>query len=352
MEERIEFVMKRIILATVFFISLLFVFNCVSVYASNNSAEKVIERDLQMYAIAISDGKDNIKELQFSTPIQVSTENNNDNHGGISFVMNNGKCVGYITVIKANDCYYTNFTHKIIEAVDRAMVEGKSVTAYIKNAGGEDAILDFIINENSTRSNLVLNNVPINIENDVANISSSTNYASLNIPFVSNTSINGRGICWAACIAAVANYRHNYHYTASGVYYSLQTQYSGNPEGSDLWFNRGFQNIILTNCVKITSNLYYYSLYPLLQSDKPVIFDVYNSNETVGHSIVCRYAYKGTSSVMYGFMDPNFAGESGTYRYVTITGTNGNLSNFVYAPNGETGTIYTKVKACRYENEI
>ena len=65
-------------------------------------------------------------------------------------------------------------------------------------------------------------------------------YVSLNVPYVANSTINGEKICWAACIAAVSNFRMNTHYRALDIYNALNDSYLGTPEGNNLWYRRGF----------------------------------------------------------------------------------------------------------------
>ena len=80
--------------------------------------------------------------------------------------------------------------------------------------------------------NCTLNQISFSNHNIVHNTRETTDYyVNLQVARVANANVNGHGLCWAACVAAVSNYRMNTSYTALNIYNALDAIYSGTPVG-------------------------------------------------------------------------------------------------------------------------
>jgi len=139
--------------------------------------------------------------------------------------------------------------------------------------------------------------------------------------------VDGAGLCWAACIAAVSNYRMSTSYDAMDIYDALDDLCSGTPEGTNTWYKRGYTYCGMT-CT-CTSGMSFTSLYTQLSSNhKPAIFGMYRSG--AAHTIVCKYFEGGNEYATYGFMDPN---KTNTV-YIQFSDPNLDPDNFVCRSRG------------------
>lgn len=314
--------------------------NCETAFCTTKSnLKESIENDLQMYSIVIGEEYGDFDKLCYSQPINIQT-NTGKTAGMISFVSLNGKCVGYFTINEIDSRYVTTFSPEKNEIIDAALKENVGISVTLSGMEIEKPYFSFELDPiygEKLENNLVI--VDDNFSHTNTTNATGT-YTSLNVPIEANIRINGAGICWAACVASLARYR-GMSYNAAGVYYTLQSIYGGTPVGTTLWFNRGFREILSELCMTTTMTMNYSSINNYLLTDNPLILDIFTSDGSIGHSIICRYVYQGANSVMYGFMDPNYD----VYRYVTINGSSGSFSNFYYAPD----YTYTEVRYYRYE---
>lgn len=173
------------------------------------------------------------------------------------------------------------------------------------------------------------------------NVSSKAgNSCSLSVPIISNASINGKGLCWAACSAMIGNYRTEIYRSATDLFSLLQRQYGGTPYGDDPWYQRAFRTYDLVY-YKEDGGMHFFSLLSILQWNRPIIFSVrQNWYSFTWHDIVLRGLDGGNEYAVYSFADPNFT--SG-YLYVQVSDVSG--ASFPIVTNSG---IYTIWKATRY----
>lgn len=149
----------------------------------------------------------------------------------------------------------------------------------------------------------------------------------LEVPFVANDLDDyNRGLCWAASICAISDYRGGKDITPYQLYKALETKYQSVPTGTSVWILRGFEYVGFSS--SRVNPISWSSLYNKLYSGLPVMFNVARSGGA--HSVVCRYFVGGDGYAIYGFMDPNVS----SYVYITYNDASLSPGNFVY-DNGQ-----------------
>lgn len=127
-------------------------------------------------------------------------------------------------------------------------------------------------------------------------------YVSLTVPQVDNDTVDGVGLCWAAAVASVSNYRKGTSYDAMDIYDALEGLYSGTPAGIPTQYSRAYSycNMFYT----YTDPMEFVELYDALDSkNRPVILS--ENGSYIGHAVVLRYLCGGNEYTTYGFVDPN-----------------------------------------------
>ncbi len=187
-----------------------------------------------------------------------------------------------------------------------------SVTRYALTAASEAELGSY------EKSKAKLKAVDVDVESSSATVSTArtaSTYAarsngdyfkSLAVEYVSNDAAEGAGLCWAACIAAVLNYRTSRYYDATKVYYDLKSIYSGTPVGNTTWYERGFALGSLS-CTTVSEGMEFIDIYDTLSANKPIICSVSTGHFIwdSSHAVVLKYVMGGNEYATYGFMDPN-----------------------------------------------
>ncbi len=147
------------------------------------------------------------------------------------------------------------------------------------------------------------------------------NNISLGVPIITNQQDpNGNWLCWAACCAAIIKFRTGYTYSAVTLYNALHNAYSesvyGLPCGTPAWIQRAYSMHNLTYHY-YADTLYEENVLELMEAYIPILFGLYNNsnmyNATLGHNVVCR-SYEDTgTTIILGFMDPNYTYYKYTY---------------------------------------
>ena len=167
-------------------------------------------------------------------------------------------------------------------------------------------------------------------------------------PYVANDSYNNKGLCWAACVASVVNYRKgNVAETAYSIFMDCweTVDYSDDdiPDGSDSWVIIAFEENGINNITYEANSLPVDYIEVLLGTySKPIIITVYRYDElggvAGGHAIVVYEFYNGGGYGYTKVMDPNYSS------YITITvpyETLQNTASFPYVPTWNTNIRYT-----------
>lgn len=137
--------------------------------------------------------------------------------------------------------------------------------------------------------------------------------ASLNVSHVHNTTCDyGHGLCWAACVAMMVNYRDGKSLTASDVWRATKTSEDPDPEGDIETVSHAFDkynyshNTYKDQCISASEVL------GALSSNKPVhmaISGKKTNGEKIGHGVViCGISIENATStsadITYTINDP------------------------------------------------
>ena len=124
-----------------------------------------------------------------------------------------------------------------------------------------------------------------------------------NLPLINNdyNDSMSAGICWAACLASMFNFRIATQLTAKDVYNYLKTYYpSTEPQSGQLSYSRFFARYGIP-CNFFSSPLGYETVKSCLNGDKPVICQIYNVyNGSVAHAVLLQAARR-SNSIPSGF---------------------------------------------------
>lgn len=278
-------------------------------------------------------------------------EGNNNPNARTFFVFSGDQTIGVLNVTQKDGKLYSTFYFESNLEVENALENGTRIALQKSQVNNCNDIVISVEPANSTFSDVSTNLEYSTIELTPVTIYSQANYISRQIdndsdyyvylselPYISNTTINNVGICWAACVASIANYRVGTNYTASSLYYALKEEYGGTPEGTNVWYSRGYN--LCNMSATVTSTLQWQTLYSLLSSGKPIIFRMTDGAFLfpTKHAIVLKMFSGGNDYTTYGFMDPNFS----TMRTVYMTGSL-DPNDFVYASGSTDYSWYGSV---------
>lgn len=269
------------------------------------------------------------------------------------FLFLEGQCIGVLT-FAYNGRYSSSFIHTKLSQITACAETGEPI-ALIADAGelllstkngvrkllGEkdDSSSDSLSNriiENAAKRKIVLTG--FSDGDDAKEALRGGNY--LSVPIVSNTTSpdTGKGLCWAASIAAIINYRcsdEGANYSALGLYNLLKTAYpgSGYPYGSAQWEQRGF-NIASLTYTHVNAGTTFSNVQNIIDQYRPIYCGLQRTG--AAHAVVIVGYYIGYGYYAYRLMDPNL-----TY-YINVTVDN-TSSNFTYsAPYGITFTNWCR----------
>lgn len=129
------------------------------------------------------------------------------------------------------------------------------------------------------------------------------------LPYVANSTVDGVGICWAACIASRVNYEKGKSLTAKQVYNKCNNatsgRPSGTPEGTGTWIKFGYSLYgIDVTCVNSGKNLS--QITSLLSQNTPISCAFSRSGGA--HEVLLVGVYIDASTNVYTFRDPNETG--------------------------------------------
>lgn len=235
----------------------------------------------------------------------------------IYIVFEDNTIIGMLSVSNINGDFYSSFEYSTYETLQNLYEDGEEI-AFI----GDTQKL-YVIDKSET----------FEIDNEVDNIDTSVNYnfvansgveleraykvdipqavsrqvisfkRNLSVPIVRNTTVNGKGICWAAAIASKVNYLNNQNYLALDIFNSLASTYNAIPAGTKEWTERGYEfyNIPCTykgsmmNCVEVYNNIV---------NDIPIHISL--TDDEVGHAVILSGITINTDgSGVYQLVDSN-----------------------------------------------
>lgn len=273
-------------------------------------------------------GFNSTSEISISKGITIKNWDSNKDTKVIYFVIKNSKVIGKLLVNKSEDgSFQSSFDmddltefEECIKA-DKEFVLGSSKGRLVLykdkkfnnledvNSLGNVSIDEIKIEEknfNKIKKNSILTNKIKNHKNSVRAMSLTTHV--LDVPFTSNSTINGVGICWAASVASIVNYLKGMTYDAKTIYYIVAATNvlvgGDSPAGNVECIKKAFS--LCGAPVNQGSNLSFSSVSSVLGTNQPIYMSLYDSKANVGHGVVLKGAvYLGTSNSFYLLMDPN-----------------------------------------------
>jgi len=298
-------------------------------------------------------------DISISTPVTLNNLDDTSNNKTIYFAISNNSLVGMMTVDKVNGEFassfmlinydelnsaYTNATPISLNIIDESLFlfDGNTKKILIDSKGEG-------VSENQRSSYTTL---PLKIIDDTENVLDIVNYNTrsvilnqqLDVNRVSNSSVNGVGICWAAVVAQNVNYMNKTNYTAKDIYNLCANSYTGTPSGNSTWYERAY-NLCGIDVTINESATNYNQVYGLLSNYRPINMSLRRTDSSgIAHShgvSLSGITVLNTPSMYayYYIVDPNVGRVSVEVPYnVMLDG-----SNFTYvASNTRTYTKWTR----------
>lgn len=321
--------------------------------ALQDSLTDYINESLQHYLSIEYTGE--YDDIQISQGFSV--DGNTDENSRTYFVTDDEQLIGCLSVTLVDGEYRSGFFYdsnpeitaaiknytpiKLIVVDDKLVM--KTADSMVAVSSGIQFDVALALSSESTKRNelneIALKTVNIDATRISSNAESSPQRASdtaisLAVPYVANTAVGGVGICWAASIAAISNYRNGSTYSAVSLYNGLQFDYGGVPKGAEPWYSRGFSACNMGAPV-VTGSAFYSSARSILPGGKPIMVCV--TNMITAHAVVLKYLQQTSNPpydiiTTYGFMDSNYS----STQYAAVH----NGSAFVYAPGATTYNLW------------
>lgn len=260
------------------------------------------------------------------------------------FVLKEGQVVGRLAVFENAGQYTTSYIHGAIDGFNpnnpfQLYLDGNSM--FLRQNFVDIQISGEAQNENYMGEIPVLAQVLYeNNEIEINQIVNRMTYYYLSVSRVSNSSVNGAGLCWAACIAARVNYHQGTSLTARNVYDACNATATGRPSGTPSgipeWIQYGY-SIYGINTTYVTSGRNFGQICNLLSNDTPIHCTFTNGTQV--HGVLLIGVYQEGSSNIYMYRDPN---ESGV---VSINVSNEALNDSTLVTY--TNTVYSFDDWCR-----
>lgn len=309
-----------------------------SIVITTESIDNIIADEISSYSDLISEHI-NADSVEVSNVFPIYR---GDNYNAFQvFLFDDDECFGFLTLSCDAGDVYTSVTFDDLDIIDAYLEQNAFfyVCLYQDENQSTEELTYQIGDAGNSGSELHLRTIDLVTNQPLANYSHIN--VSLNVARVANGTVNGTGICWAASVAAVANYRNGTNYTAQDIYDAMDDMYLGTPAGNTTWYNRAFSYVGL-HCSSESGGVSYSAVNHELSDGNPAIFSVKSTASGVQHAIVCKSIKGYTNGLKYGFMDPNHSGTT----YSALISDASNPDNFVYTSPG--GTVYNSWLYFRY----
>lgn len=335
-----------------FICSLLFVSVSASSISMNETREMLsyIEDVLPIYMLAPEGSAANTFWITQGYSFQ-----NTDRTAEIFFIFDSNGYVGRMIVDRVDNRFTSTLNFEYIQAIEELvynsvpfmLVKPDEYTLLLCWENGTEVLQNItgieIVSNNSDTAILssfdymspILTEVQLS-ESVSPQVDATDYYVALDVKHVKNgLSDEGIGICWAASIAAISNFRQGTNWTAYSLYSAIKKSNMAEPSGTMAWYRTTFNYLGLTP-TSSSSVPSWKTVYNALSATRPLLFHVQrNSNGSASaHAIVCKYFSGGNNQVLLGFMDPN---ESST-QYTTIYSENLDFSELIYTNSAQTYT--------------
>lgn len=312
-------------------------------YAEENKVDEkydYIEKALSKYLLSYEVDTDSVyisKPYNVYNLDEISNDNRTHNEHEVFIVFEGDYIIGMLAVGSAYGTYHSSFEYNsfdilqdIYDNEESLSFVSKDKKLYVEDnnhyypvyGNGDSISYDFRL----TQEKRLDKSYKINILDSTRGMSSIVYQKNLSVPIVQNENINGSGVCWAAVIASKANFIYHDTLSASDVYYTLDTAYSGTPVGSDTWIERGYDlfdipyNFVsgMMNCNGVYNNI---------QNNNPLDLSIQTTDGAVGHGVlISGLTINSDLTGVYRLVDPNCTG------YVDIIASTNMMSgnSFLY----------------------
>lgn len=324
----------------------------IKVFASN---EEVLEMQYVMEVLggylAINDNLE-YNGLTISTQRHIYNIDGSESGKNYYLLFSSNAVIGMIIVEKANNSYSSYFTTEATDILSDLYTEGKPFVlssirgnlVLVTKQDYEILVSEFLgtpltsVNTSNLLNKLATISV-VDVSNNPAMASVNSTYSVTGTPppLVANgrDPINGGGLCWAASIASVINYRRgNNTETANSIFmdcwYTVACSKERVPCGTTEWMLTAFSVNSINDITYIEDSLAIGEISTMLGTySKPIITVIYgerDTRETIAHAVVMyEFAIIGSNGY-YKIMDPNCSS------YVTVSINYDSLNNTSYFP--------------------
>ena len=298
-----------------------------------------------------------VGEYKVSEPITLYNWETGESEKTLFLVFDGNEVVGQLVVQCYEGEYYSSFTTSYADVLTKVYQEKTPVAfgsyngCFVMRTEAENILLSITDKENplkgleekvqektSNMSGLEKIAVDDLLEVDTAVTPRVTGYNKQLFPTpVANLTINGEGVCWAACVASKTNLQKSMSLDALDVYNVLAVNPNFLPTGDVFWINLAYSRYQI-NTIYTDGSVGASDCYSQLCNGKPIHMsvscDTDNDNvHDISHSILLagvNYTDASNSSGMYKIMDPNLP----DYDYVVASpSVLQNGSGFVYVTN-------------------
>ena len=128
----------------------------------------------------------------------------------------------------------------------------------------------------------------------------------LGVKRVENTSVNGKGLCWATCVASKVRYQTGTVLSALDVYHRLICIYDGTPIGIELWVDRAYP-LYNVNVTRVSNCISAGACFTQLNNRKPIHMSI--KREGGSHDVLLAGVYYtdvSNAGGLYTIMDSNY----------------------------------------------
>ena len=303
-------------------------------------------------------------DLFISEQRHIYTFDGSESDKNYYLLISNNSVIAMIVVEKVEEYFYSYLTTENIEIISSLYVECEPFALATINGNlivATEQEYEILVSDYSGTGiqNLDLNDIfdkaTSVIALDISHIpmvaSAGNTYTATGNPppYVANDEYNNKGLCWAACVASVVNYRRgNVAETAYSIFMdcweTVDCSEDNIPDGADKWVKIAFEENGISNITYEANSLPVDYIEVLLGTySKPIIITVYRYDELGrvegGHAVVVYEFYNGGGYGYFKVMDPNY-----DRSYITITvpyETLQDTSSFPYVPTWDTSIKYT-----------
>lgn len=296
--------------------------------------------------------------VSISQPIEILNDNDDANYA--FFLFDQSTCIGELVVSYVEGSFCSSFLYSELSVIsdayanstpfyllsvnNRLLMCTETTTEIVVGKTVEyDQYGDIVAQSQSEevtrdvqKETLVLTLVPPAAEQFSTGIPSSSK--TLDVPFVSNESVNEHGICWAASVASIVRYlKGNTTVDALSVYNYIADNTSITP-GTNNAVKRALTHYAVRGYSDISNSISYQNIASHIDDGYPIYITVGGTNIGAHSLVICGYLSESDYTDYIQILDSNVSNEK---IWLTI---NRDTCTFNYSSNSGVYTLwYTTV---------